>query len=356
MGQRHVIRALRGQRAQRSPVGRTMPVAEWTVLGIAVLFLTAALPSAIAQTIAANRADTAEQDDRSDQIQDQEDAIDAAQDTAQAQQAAAQAVPAAPREFSVRLNVPLSYNSNPEEAPSGGPAALEADPEIELGWTRSLTSVPLKITARLRADTDRYVNVPQAGEDEASGSVKAAYYDADNDQAWAPFVSYKGSTIFDPTFSPWTETRNDFALGFDKYVNFDGDFNLLPPSQRSRAVAVWSFGVSAFVQRRLRTPGPDSTALYLVPSVTYALTEDWIVSLFVNTRERWFDSVKSPTSTTSRRDFEIEPILTIAYDPKFPGAPQIALQASFERRSSNLPDKSWNQWTIGPVLTASWRF
>jgi hypothetical protein len=52
----------------------------------------------------------------------------------------------------------------------------------------------------------------------------------------------------------------------------------------------------------------------------------------------------------------MEPVFTIAYDPKLPGAPQIALQASFERRSSNLPDKSWNQWTVGPVLTASWRF
>jgi hypothetical protein len=333
-------------------VRHTMPVAEWTALGLAVLFLTAPLPSAIARTLTANQGDTAEQDDRSDQIQDQEDAIDAAQDTVQAQQA----VPLAPQEFNFRVNVPLSYNSNAEEAPSGGPAALEADPEVELRWTRSLTSVPLKITARLMADTDRYAAVPQAGEDEASWSVKASYYDADNDQAWAPFVSYKGATLFDPTFSPWTETRNDFALGFDKFFNFDADFNPLPPSQRSRAVAVWIFGVSAFVQRRLRTPAPDSTALYLVPSATHVLDENWIISLFMNTRERWFDTMQSPTSTTSRRDFEMEPALTIAYDPKLPGAPQIALQASFERRSSNLPDKSWNQWTVGPVLTASWRF
>jgi len=323
---------------------------------MAALVLTAPLPSAMAQTDAADRADTAAQDDRSDQIQDQEDAIDAAQDTAQAEQAVAQAAPPAPRGFNFRVNVPLSYNSNPEEAPSGGPAALEADPEVDLGWTRSLTSVPLKITARLTADTDRYASVPQAGEDEASWSVKASYYDAGNDQAWAPFVSYKGSAIFDATFSPWTETRNDLALGFDKFFNFDADFNLLPPSQRSRADAVWIFGVSSFVQRRLRTPGPDSTALYLVPSATYVLDNDWIVSLFMNTRERWFDTVGSPATTTSRRDFELEPVLTIAYDPKLPGAPQIALQASFERRSSNLPDKSWNQWTVGPVLTANWRF
>jgi hypothetical protein len=66
--------------------------------------------------------------------------------------------------------------------------------------------------------------------------------------------------------------------------------------------------------------------------------------------------VASPAATTPRRDFEIEPILTIAYDPMLPCAPQIALQASFERRSSNLADKSWNQWTFGPVLSANWTF
>jgi hypothetical protein len=103
-------------------------------------------------------------------------------------------------------------------------------------------------------------------------------------------------------------------------------------------------------------PGPSSTAFYVVPSVTYVPAEDWTVSLFGNTRERWFDSVTSGTQTTSRRDFEIEPIFTVAYDPKFPGAPQIALQTTFERRSSNLTDKSWNQWAVGPVLTANWKF
>jgi hypothetical protein len=59
--------------------------------------------------------------------------------------------------------------------------------------------------------------------------------------------------------------------------------------------------------------------------------------------------------------------LTIAYDPSGPlaggnalaqvlGLPQIALQVGFERRSINLVNKSWDQWTVGPVLTASWRF
>src|SRR5450432_4251261 len=222
--------------------------------------LLAVPPGMVRHARAASATDTASHDDRSDRIEDQKDAIDAAEDAAQARQAAGQAVPPAPREFNFRVNAPWYYNSNAGGVPVGGPAALEADPEIELGWTRSLTTIPLKLSVKLRADTDRYASVPQADEDETSGTFKASYYDASNDQACAPFFSYKAGAIFYPTFSPWTETKNDLALGFDKLFNFDDDFQMLPASARSRVTAVWSVGVSSFVQRRLRTPGPGSTA------------------------------------------------------------------------------------------------
>jgi hypothetical protein len=323
---------------------------------VAALLLTSGLPHTVHHAIAASPGDPAGQDDRSDRIEDQEDAIDAAQDAAQERGAAAQAAPPVTGNFNFRVIAPLYFNTNAKEVQSGEPAALEGDPEVELGWAKSLTSMPLKLSVKLRADTDRYANVSSADEDEISGSFKASYYDPRNDQAWAPFVSYKSAALYDPTFSPWAETKHDFALGLEKFFNFDAEPQLLPASGRSRGAAVWSFGVSFSVQRRQRTPGPSSTAVYVVPSVSYVPGKDWSVSLFFNTRQRWFDSVASPVTTMSRRDFEIEPILTVAYNSKLPGAPQIALQASLERRSSNLPDQSWNQWTVGPVLTANWRF
>jgi hypothetical protein len=350
------------------PGDGAMSVAGRVALGTAVL-LAPVLGGMDGRANAATPADIAGQDDRSDRIQDQEDAIDAAQEADQVGQAAGQPAPPAPQAFNFRVNAPLYYNSNPTEAPSVRPSALEGDPEIELGWNPSLASVPLKLSIKLRADSDRFANVPQANEDEASGSIKAGYYDASDDQSWAPFVSYKSTGIFDPSFSSWVETRNDFALGLEKLFNLDGNFHLMPTAARSRAAAVWIFGLSVYVQRRTRTPGPDSTAAYAVPSVTYAASKEWTVSLFLNTRERWFDSGASVTTTPSRRDFEVEPIVTILYDPTHAlfggggverrrplGSPRIALQIAFENRSSNIANRSWNQWTIGPILTANWRF
>jgi len=170
-------------------------------------------------------ADTTDQDDQSDRTSDQADAINAAQDGAQERRAVEQPTPSAPNVFNFRISAPLYYNSNAAEAPSRGPAALEGDPELELGWSRNLTSLPLKLSVKLKADTDRYANASQGDEDEVSGTFKASYYDAQNDHQWSPFFSYKGAALYDPTFSPWTETRNDFALGLDKVFNFDGDFH-----------------------------------------------------------------------------------------------------------------------------------
>jgi hypothetical protein len=302
--------------------------------------------------LAASATDPTTQDDRSDRVSDQQDAIDGAIDAEQQRQGAA------PRAFSVRIDAPLYYNSNAQQATSGGSAALEGDPEIELRWSHAMTSLPLKSSIRLRADTDRFANVPQADEDEMSATFKTQYFDANNDQAIAPFVSYKGTLIFDATFSPWTQTKNDLAVGVAKVFNFDGELHALPISGRSAADAVWSLAMNMAVQRRLRTPGADSTALIGALEVICTPFEEWAISLGVDARQRWFDAVMSKSGAPARRDFTIEPLFTLLWDPSAPlwGSPTIAMQVDFERKASNLPGKSYNQWAVGPVLTASWRF
>jgi hypothetical protein len=104
---------------------------------------------------------------------------------------------------------------------------------------------------------------------------------------------------------------------------------------------------------------PGSAALLVVPSLTFVPADEWNISMVVDTSKRWFDS-------SSRRDLEYEPILTIASYPsglfssddqaRLFGTPQIALQVGFDHRSSNIGKKSSDQWTAGRVLTASWKF
>jgi hypothetical protein len=197
-------------------------------------------------------------------------------------------------------------------------------------------------------------------QDEASGSFRLSYYDASDDQAWAPFFSYKLEAIYGATFSPWprprtisTSASTSSSVSMATFAYF-----LLP---RSRGAAVWTLGVTAYVQRRVRTPPSDSLALYVVPNATYLPSADWVISLSLETWLRWYQGV--PARPISRRDFEINPVLTIAYDPSTLfggdsplGSPQIALEIGFDTRSSNLVNKSFKQWTVGPVLSTKWKF
>jgi hypothetical protein len=347
------------------------PRARRILFGGAILLAVAApvsARSAMAQnSTSESRAEA--QDSRSDRIDEQEDAVDAAQEAAYARDVASQPIPITLRDFTFRANLPIFYDSNPNELQSDGPSSMEADPEAELGWRKNLQSAPLAFSVRLRANTDRYGAEPQAGGDQTSARFMVSYKDKANDQAWSPFFWYKGTMGFQGTFSTWTYTRNDVVVGLGRVFNFSGNFRGLPISANSQVAAVWSLGFRLYVQRRLRVPGPDSVALYAVPSITYVPSPNWSVSLLASIRERWFDVPPASAGTTPRRDFEVEPLLTIAYDPSTAlfgsdgfarqqrfGAPQIALQIGFERRSSNLSGKSWNEWTVGPVLSANWRF
>jgi hypothetical protein len=317
------------------------------------------LVGAAAQAFAAEPSGgRAGQDARSDGVSDREDALDDATSTVEQNVTAAQPTPPQPRALNLRITAPFDFNSNARERGWNASPALEGDPEVELGWSRALSTVPLKLSIKLRADTDRFAGVPQADEDEASAAFKAQYYDATNDQALAPFVSYKSTAMFQPTFSPWTQTKNDFNLGLTKSFNFDASLRQLPPAPRSSTSAVWSVTVTASVQRRLRTPIPDSTALIGGIEVGYVPAKSWNILLGVTNTERWYDTATIRSRTVTRRDFKVEPLLTVAWEPPgdWFGSPVIALQVGFEQQISTLSRANYNQWTVGPTLSAGWKF
>jgi hypothetical protein len=93
-------------------------------------------------------------------------------------------------------------------------------------------------------------------------------------------------------------------------------------------------------------------------SIGYDLAEAWDLIFGLEATQRWFDTATIRSRTVTGREFTVEPLLTLACAPLGVslGAPVIALQIGFERRSSNLPGRSFAQWTIGPALTVSWRF
>jgi hypothetical protein len=153
--------------------------------------------------------------------------------------------------------------------------------------------------------------------------------------------------------------RDVFAMDRDqerfRSRHRNADFRFLPVAPGSGSDATWKLGITGYVQRRTRT-----APARLPRSVPRAVGKQCQVRTgsFCSPQKplkRWFDHLL----TISRRDVEIEPILTIAYGTSTflgRGAPQIALQIDYDRHLSNVPRKSDQVWTVGPVLSAKWKF
>jgi hypothetical protein len=163
----------------------------------------------------------------------------------------------------------------------------------------------VRLSANVRAETDRFVESNNADLDKLGGSLRAQYVDPNNDQSFSPYFAYAPRTAFAPTFSREVETRNDLNLGFNKIFNFDGNFQGVPFASNTGASTVWSFGLTAFGQRRFREPTSSSYALFVIPSLSYAISEQWNASLAVEVIGRWFDSNAAGLFRNTHRDGRI---------------------------------------------------
>lgn len=278
--------------------------------------------------------------------------------------AAEEGQPATPAPaFTFSILAPLLFNSNALATQSNPTAAPEGNPELQLGWKHELNGMPIRLSALIDVNADRYANVAGADQDVTYAILKAKYFNAADDQAYEPFFEYSPSLTFDPTFAGHAVIQNDFSIGVDKAFNFAGHFSRLAAGPETSAAAVLSFGFTTKVQRRLQHSEGNSYALYLIPSISYVFSEQWNMSFEIDTIRRRYDSADG----FSRRDWLISPVLTVEFQPPeqwFGGAarqaaignPVIDFQLSFSQVSSNKSGASYNQWVAGPLLNTSWRF
>jgi hypothetical protein len=285
--------------------------------------------------------------------------------------------------FTFNALLPVFYNSNAEGAPVGGTRTAETNPEFRLGWTKQLTEVPVKLSALVDANSDRYAHSNGADGDVVFGKFRAQYVTGNDDQEFEPFISYAPKSAFASTFASPVTTQHDLTIGFDKAFNYDYAFQRIGyggPIGRSgdtSSATVWSFGFTGTLTRRL-TGGADSTIATAAPSVTYNLTNlpnsnstdaQWNISFETDISRRWYDS----SNGVARMDWIVNPILTIEFIPpsswfsgtnkleqengrKFLGRPVIDFQISFAQAKSNQAGSSFQQWAIGPMLKTAWKF
>jgi hypothetical protein len=268
----------------------------------------------------------------------------------------------APR-LSTNLLLPLGWNSNANEVSSGGISSWESSPFGNVSMSAPI-GAPFRFTATGFGELNRYFAVPDVDVDRIGGSARLQYVDPTNDQAFSPYVAYAPRWQWARPDSGLNETRQDFNVGFNKRFNLDGAFQLVPIAADTSAETVWSFGLTAFAQRRVRDVRLSSNALFLIPSVSYVISKDWSASLAVELLGRWYEpDLAGETS----RDWEALPIATLEYlipasflggesFAKVLGRPALDFQGSYLKVWSTVPNVSFGQWEARAAIRMGWRF
>lgn len=266
-------------------------------------------------------------------------------------------------QFTINGLVPLFFNSNAEAVTTGGTNSAEFSPIVGVSWSTPVFDLPIRFTANVRAEVDRFTQAPSADFDKVALSGRLQFVDPNNDQAYSPYISYVPRFDFTPFYQDWFVTRQDLNFGVNKIFNFDADFRRVAFSGNTFADTVWSFGVTAAIQKRFRDPALGSWAAYVIPSMSYVISPQWNIGLGIFMERRAFDSYYG----FNQEDWLLEPILTLEFvlperwfgsasTAAALGRPAIDFQVAYEKNWSNLSSANYQVWHVGGALKLGWRF
>lgn len=269
----------------------------------------------------------------------------------------------APRsQFTFNGLLPLLVNSNPLALSSGGTTSGELSPLAGITWTTPVGNLPLRFSANARAEVDRFTSEASADFDKIAVSARLQYVDPNNDQAFSPYVVYAPRWDFAPTFASEFSRRQDVNIGFNKTFSFDADSQRVAISASSSADTLWSFGLTAQVQRRFREPLASSWGFFVIPSAFYVISPQWNISGGVEVLYRDFDSING----LDQSDWFIEPLAVIEFvipetwfgsasNATIFGRPALDFMVAYEKNWSNFDPANYSLWRVGVVLKLGWR-
>jgi hypothetical protein len=268
----------------------------------------------------------------------------------------------APR-FGANLLLPFGWDSNPAERAQGGPTSWGTSPNGSLSLTAPIGSY-LRFTASGFGEANMNFSASEANRDRLGGSARLQFVDPNNDQAFSPYAAFSPRWQYGGPNSFYQEQRQDYNFGFNKRVNFDGGFQPIGAAGDTSAPTVWSFGLTGFVQVREREPRLSSDAVFLIPSVSYVISQEWNASLAVEFLGRWYNRNQFGAAN---HDYEAMPIATLEYvvpaavfggenNARMFGRPALDLQGSHLTVWSTAPGVSYGQWDLRAALKLGWRF
>lgn len=259
--------------------------------------------------------------------------------------------------FELIVTSPFLYTTNAIQTSTGDVVSARADwhidPDLLLKWSHQFSA--FRITASGDVAIDRYARVREADTDTLLGSVKVDLTDGRSD-LFVPFLSYQATVDFEPLFKRRDDVLHDLAAGFKSGVGFNSQGGVIAYRD---AIDPGNSYVSVNIQggRRFAYPRDLENTFFKATAIFgYIATKELELTASPQFRARWYpDYFGEP-----RRDFRPGVLLKAIWTPdwlrKILPRAEIDFTAEFQRNFSNLPEKAYKLWEIGPTVEVRWKF
>jgi hypothetical protein len=261
------------------------------------------------------------------------------------------------KDFEFIFTLPLLYSSSvvrdDDDVVAGRKGDRHADPDLLLKWSRQFTHV--KLSAEIGVTLERYATVREADSDAIAAAVKMELTDGRSD-LFVPYLGYEQTLEYLPTFAKRDETLHDFEVGFTSGIGIGRDGALISYGDADEPGRT-SVKLDARVERRFAEPRAlDRLAVKVGIDFTRTVTKDYSLSITPQFRARWYDDYFGKFRRDLRPGIELKATWTPDWLTRpLPGA-ELEFLLTFERNYSNLVDKRYTLWELGPALVLRSKF
>ena len=211
----------------------------------------------------------------------------------------------------VALSLRFVHDASGDSTIIASQARLSSDarPQSATCWAAPVGDLPFRVSVSARSELKSFFNESDADIDRLTFSSRAQYVDPTNDQAFSPYFAIT------PRFRDYRRSRIRPRRGRTSIsASTIATISIAPstwfPSADTSSDTVWSFGLTSFVQRRLRQPQLSSDAVVLIPSASWVISQDWNASFAVEMLGRWYELDRFGEGS---HDWEVLPITTLEY-------------------------------------------
>ena len=269
----------------------------------------------------------------------------------------------ADKDVTIGLELPARYsssvtNSNIDLIVEDRPDR-HVTPDVYLKWAHQYAW--FKVSAEIGASIDRYFKASDADLDSLHAAFKFAKTDGKNEY-FVPYFSFNHEMFFLPTFKEPVVSYDDVAIGFYSGIAWR-DKELIPyrdaligHSDASEPGDVSLLFDARFGRRMSDTLSYQNTFALGRITAVYYISKHWRVEANTALRARWYENYHSQRRTDYRPSAAIGLIWAPDWLTKLVKRSELSFNLEYYRNHSNIPEKSYKLWELGPTLSLRTKF